>query len=190
MVEALLDELADVLALSIVPLDILEALIAVKATPLPEIEVAVIAPAPKPPDESLRTIVEAPLAVAAVVLALATVPEDRLEALILVNKEPSPLNAAEIVLAPKLPVASRSTIVLALLDVLAVVYVLPIVPLEILEALIAVKATPLPETLVNEPVVAVTVVAFTFVKAPVLGVLPPIVTLLSEPPVMVTALAF
>jgi hypothetical protein len=190
IVEAPLAVAAVVLAFAIVPEETLDALIEVSATPLPETEVAVIAPAPKPPDESLRTIVEAPLAVAAVVLALSIVPDEMLEALILVSAAPLPLKAAEIVLAPKLPVASRNTIVLALLDVLPVVRALSMVPLEILEALMDVKATPLPETLVNEPVVAVTVVALTFVKAPVFGVEPPIVTLLREPPVIATALAF
>jgi hypothetical protein len=185
IVEAPLAEAAVVLALSIVPEAMLEALIAVSATPLPEIDTAVILPAPKPPDESLRTIVEAPLAVAAVVLALATVPEDRLEALILVNAEPSPLNAAEIMFAPKLPLLSRRTIVLALLDVLADVRALSMVPLEILEALIELIAEPLPVNKVD----AVILAAFRVVKAPVLGVLAPIVTLLSEPPVIATALA-
>jgi hypothetical protein len=155
IVEAPLLEEAEVLALSIVPEAMLEALIADKATPLPEIERAVISPAPKPPDPSRRTIVAAPLAEAAEVRALAIVPLDMLEALIALIAEPSPLKAPEIIFAPKLPFASRRTIVLALLAVLPVVRALSKVPEVTLEALIAVRATPLPETLVNEPVVAV-----------------------------------
>jgi hypothetical protein len=129
IVEAPLLEEAVVLALSIVPVEILEALIAVIATPLPLNEADTVLAA-KSPLESRETIVEAPLAEAAVVRALATVPDDRLEALIAVIAVPSPLNeAALITLEPKLPEASRRTIVLALFDVLPVVRALDMVPL-------------------------------------------------------------
>jgi hypothetical protein len=82
-----------------------------------------------------------------------------LEALIAESVAPLPLNVAVIMLAPKLPFASRTTIVDALFASEAVVRALAIVPLEILDALIAVSATPLPDTLVNEPVVPLKVVA-------------------------------
>jgi hypothetical protein len=166
-----------------------EAFIAVMPEPLPDM-FAVIVLAAKLPPESRATIVDAPLAEAAVVRALATVPDDKLDALIALIAEPSPLNEAEIIFAPKLPLVSRRTKVDALLDVLPVVRALSIVPLEILEALILVRVAPLPETLVNEPVVAVTLVALTFVKVPAFGVEPPITTLLRVPPVIVTELAF
>jgi hypothetical protein len=160
IVEAPLAIAAVVLAFAIVPVAILEALIAVKATPLPDIEVAVIPPALKLPDESRETIVEAPLAEAAVVRALATVPDDRLEALIAVIAVPSPLNEeALITLEPKFPEASRRTIVLALFDVLPVVRALDIVPLVMFEALMSVRLAALPEILVNDPVVPVTTLA-------------------------------
>lgn len=132
---------AVVLALSIVPLVMFEALIAVRATPLPEIEVDVIAPALNSPDVPRRTIVEAPLAVAAVVLALAIVPVLIFDALIALIADP----LAVIMLAVKLPLASRATMVDAPLASEAVVLALAIVPEAILDALIAVKATPFPE---------------------------------------------
>jgi hypothetical protein len=84
-----------------------------------------------------------------------------LEALMADRVAPLPLNVAVMTLAPKLPSASRRTIVLALLAVLPVVRALAIVPLEIFDAFMAVKATPLPDTLVNEPVVPLNVVALT-----------------------------
>jgi hypothetical protein len=90
IVEAPLAEAAVVLAFAIVPVVIAEALIAVREEPLPDIDVAVISPALKLPDESLRTIVAAPLAEAAVVRALAMVPDEMLEALIALIPEPSP----------------------------------------------------------------------------------------------------
>ena len=152
----------------------LDALIADKATPLPEIELAVISPALKLPDESRRTIVEAPLAEAAVVLALAMVPDEMLLALIAESVAPLPLNVAVTILAPKLPSASRRTIVLALLAVLPVVRALSSVPEVTLEALIAVKATPLPDTLVNAPVVPLKVVALDVVAVMVLAVKSPL----------------
>jgi hypothetical protein len=160
IVEAPLLEEAVVLAFAIVPEVMLEALIADKATPLPEIELAVISPALKLPLESRRTIVEAPLAEDAVVRALATVPDEMLEALIAVIAVPSPLNEeAVITLEPKLPEASRKTKVLALLAVLPVVRALSKVPEVTLEALIAVKAMALPVMFVKLPLVALTVVA-------------------------------
>jgi hypothetical protein len=212
-VEAPLAEVALVLALSKVPVVIAEALIAVMAEPLPEKDAPVIAPAANSPEAPRRTIVEAPLAVAAVVLAFAIVPEAMLEALIfeppdrspitaavivaatklppesrwtiveapleldavvrafaMVPEEmlealiadsvaPLPLNVAVTIFAPKLPLASLATIVEALFASEAVVLALASVPELIFDALIAVRATPLPDTLVNEPVVPLKVVA-------------------------------
>jgi hypothetical protein len=104
-VEAPLAEAAEVLALSSVPEEILEALIPVKATPLPETfvkapvvplnvvaldVVAVITLPAKDPSASRKTIVEAPLADAAVVNALPMVPLEILEALMLVSEAPLP----------------------------------------------------------------------------------------------------
>ena len=87
------------------------------------------------------------------------VPLEILEALIAVIAVPSPLNdAAEITLEPKLPLASRKTSVLALLDVLPVVRAFEIVPLVMLEALMSVRLEALPVILVKLPVVALTVV--------------------------------
>jgi len=74
-----------------------------------------------------------------------------LEALIADKPAALPLKVAVTILAPKLPSASRATIVLALLAVFAVVLALSRVPLEMLDALIAVSAIPLPDTLVNVP---------------------------------------
>jgi hypothetical protein len=160
IIEAPLAVAAVVLAFAIVPEAMLEALIADKATPFPETEVNVPALAVKLPLESRWTMVEAPLAEAAVVLALAMVPDEMLEALIADKVAPLPLNVAVTIFAPKLPSASLRTIVFALLAVLPVVRALAIVPLVMFEALIAVRATPLPDTLVNEPVVPLKVVAF------------------------------
>jgi hypothetical protein len=106
-VEAPLAEEALVLALSRVPVVIAVALIAVRAEPLPEKDVPVIAPAANSPEAPRRTIVEAPLAVAAVVLAFAIVPEAMLEALIFEPPDRSPITAAVTVLAAKLPPESR-----------------------------------------------------------------------------------
>ena len=97
-----------------------EAFIAVMPAPLPDM-FAVIVLAEKLPPESRVTIVDAPLEAEAVVRALATVPEDKLEAFIALIAEPSPLNEAEIMFAPKLPLESRKTKVDALLAVLPVV---------------------------------------------------------------------
>jgi hypothetical protein len=157
MVEAPLAVAAVVLALAIVPEAMFEALIAVSATPLPDMEVVVMALAVKFPDASRATIVLAPLASEAVVLALAIVPLDMFEALIAEIAEPLPDKAplkvvAVIVLALKLPPASRATIVEAPLAEAAVVLALSIVPVVIAEALIAVIAEPLPEKEV--PVIA------------------------------------
>jgi hypothetical protein len=116
----------------------------------------------------------APLADAAVVLALAIVPLDMLLALIADKPAALPLNVAVTILAPKLPSASRRTRVFALLEVLPVVRALAIVPLEILLALIAEIADPLPETLVNEPVVPLKVVAFDVVAVIVLAANDPV----------------
>jgi len=99
------------------------------------------------------------LAEAAVVLALAIVPDEMFEALIADKVAPLPLNVAVIIFAPKLPLESRATIVEALFASEAVVLALAIVPELIFDALIAVSATPLPDTLVNEPVVPLKVVA-------------------------------
>ena len=109
-------------------------------------------------------MVDAPLAEAAVVRAFAMVPLEMLEALIAFMPDPSPLNKdAVITLEPKFPEASRSTSVLALFDVLPVVRAFEMVPLVMFEALISVKDAPLPEILVNDPVVAVTLVELTSV---------------------------
>jgi hypothetical protein len=72
-------------AVATVPELILEALIADNPEPS-----AVITPAENSPDAPRRTIVEAPLAVAAVVLALSIVPEVMLEALIADKATPLP----------------------------------------------------------------------------------------------------
>jgi hypothetical protein len=76
-----------VLAFAIVPADIFDAFIAVSAAPLPETSVnepvpAVTTLALNEPFESRATIVEAPLAEAAVVLSLLSVPKVIAEALI------------------------------------------------------------------------------------------------------------
>jgi predicted dinucleotide-binding enzyme len=91
IVEASLAEAAVVLALASVPEAILDALIDVRAAPLPDIEVVVIAFAVKFPEASRATIVEAPLAEAAVVRAFAIVPALILEALIEVMVKPAPV---------------------------------------------------------------------------------------------------
>jgi hypothetical protein len=147
-----------------VPDEIFEALIAVSAEPLPEIETDVIAPALNSPDVPRSTIVDAPLAVAAVVLALAMVPEAIFEALIAVRATPLPDTEVNVPVVPvitfpaKLPFASLATIVDAPLADAAVVRAFAIVPVDILEALIAVKAEPLPlwapETDTNVPTFA------------------------------------
>jgi hypothetical protein len=97
-----------------------------------------------------------------------------LEALIALIAEPSPLKAPEIIFAPKLPFVSRRTIVLALFAVLPVVLALSKVPLDMFEALMLVTVAALPEMLVNEPVVAVTLVELTSVAVIVLAVNEPV----------------
>jgi hypothetical protein len=161
IVAAPLEDEAVVRAFAIVPEEMLEALILVPPEISP-ITAAVTVLAEKLPPESRETIVDAPLELDAVVRALAMVPELMLEALIAVIAVPSPLkDAAETTLAPKLPLASRKTMVLALFDELAVVRALDMVPLVMFEALMFVAAAALPEMLVNEPVVAVTLVELT-----------------------------
>jgi hypothetical protein len=133
-----------------VPEDRFDALIAVSATPLPDIDVVVMAFAVKFPEESRATIVEAPLALSAVVLALTMVPLDIFEALIAVNAIPLPETEVKVpvvavtTLAAKLPLASLATIVEAPLAEAAVVLAFEMVPLDILLALISVKPAPLP----------------------------------------------
>jgi hypothetical protein len=161
IVEAPFASEAVVLALAMVPDEMLEALIAVRATPLPETEVKVpVVPVitfpAKEPLASRTTIVEAPLAEAAVVLALSKVPVVIAEALIAVRAEPLPEKDVPVIApAANSPEAPRRTIVLAPLLEEAVVLAFAIVPDAMLDALIAVKATPLPETEVNVPVLAV-----------------------------------
>jgi hypothetical protein len=137
----------------------LEALMAVSAEPLPEIETDVIAPALNSPDVPRSTIVEAPLAVAAVVRALAIVPEEMLEALIAVRATPLPDTEVNVPVVPvitlpaKLPFASLATIVLAPLAEAAVVRAFATVPVVTFEPLIALIAEPLAVMMfaVNEP---------------------------------------
>jgi hypothetical protein len=174
IVEAPLLEEAVVLAFAIVPEAMLEALIPVTVAALPLSDTALTKLASKLPPESRNTMVEAPLAEAAEVRALAIVPLEMFEALIADKVAPLPLNVAVTIFAPKLPSASRRTIVLALLAVLPVVRALSKVPEVTLEALIAVKATPLPETLVNAPVVPLKVVALDVVAVMVLAVKSPL----------------
>jgi hypothetical protein len=120
-------------------------------------------------------MVEAPLADAAVVRAFAMVPDEMFEALIALIPEPSPLNKdAVITLEPKFPEASRNTKVDALLAVLPVVRALSNVPELMFEALMLVTVAALPEILVNDPVVAVTLVELTSVAVIVLAVNEPV----------------
>jgi hypothetical protein len=99
--------------------------------------VAVIVAAVKFPLASRATIVEAPLAEAAVVRALAIVPVDILEALSAVIEAPEPVNVVAVMpAAAKLPEASRATIVLAPFVADAVVLALIKVPLVIFDALV------------------------------------------------------
>jgi hypothetical protein len=103
----------------------------VSVAPEPLKAVAVITPALKSPEASLETIVEAPFAEAAVVLALLIVPEEILEPFNEVKLEPSPENdVAVIAPAEKDPDASRRTMVEAPLadaaDVLSLVIDEPI----------------------------------------------------------------
>jgi hypothetical protein len=121
----------------------------VRAAPFPDIAplnvVAVIVLALKLPPASRATIVEAPLAEAAEVLALSKVPVVIAEALIAVIAEPSP-EKDEPVIAPAAnsPEAPRRTIVEAPLLEEAVVLAFAIVPEAMLEALIPVTVAALP----------------------------------------------
>jgi hypothetical protein len=160
IVLAPLAEAAVVLALDIVPVEILLALMSVRPDPLPlcapEIVTNVPTLAAKDPLESLATIVEAPLAEAAVVLALSKVPAVIAEALIAVRAEPLPEKDVPVIApAANSPEAPRRTIVEAPLAAEAVVLAFAIVPEAMLEALIAVRPTPFPETEVNVPALAV-----------------------------------
>jgi hypothetical protein len=158
IVDAPLASEAVVLALATVPVDTFDPLRAVRAEPLPDTEVKVPAFAVKLPDESRATIVLAPLAEAAVVLALSKVPEVTLEALIAVNEVPLPDMLVKVPVVPvitfpeKDPLASRATIVEAPLAEAAVVLALSKVPVVIAVALIAVRAEPFPEK--DVPVIA------------------------------------
>ena len=106
------------------------------------------------------------------------VPDEMLLALIEVMVVPAPIKFDAVMLpASKAPLASRSTIVLALLDVLPVVRALAIVPLVMFEALIAVRATPLPDTLVKLPVVPLNVVALDVVAVITLAAKEPLASL-------------
>jgi hypothetical protein len=103
------------------------------------------------------------------------VPDEMLLALIEVMVAPAPIKFAAVTLpAANAPLASRTTSVEALFASEAVVLALAIVPLVMLDALIAVSATPLPETLVNEPVVPLKVVALDVVAVIVLAVNEPV----------------
>jgi hypothetical protein len=155
MVEAPLALFAVVLALDIVPLVILEALISVIVDALPT-KVAVITLAEKLPLVSRATMVEAPLTEFAVVNALLIVPLVMLDALMLVIKDAFPeMEFAVITLALNDPLPSRKTSVSAVAEAVPVVLAFAIVPEAILDALIPVRAAPLPDTEVNVPVVPV-----------------------------------
>jgi hypothetical protein len=182
MVDAPLDEAAVVRALSIVPELTFEALMPLIAAPLPVNEAAFIAPASNSPLAPRRTIVAPTLLELAVVLALSIVPEVMLEALIAVKAIPLPETAVnepdvpEITLPAKEPSESRATIVEAPLAEAAVVLALSKVPEEMLEALMAVKAIPLPDTFVKAPVVPLKVVALDVVAFTTLAVKLPFVS--------------
>ena len=90
IVEAPLADAAVVLALSNVPVATLDAFKNVSPEPLPEIDVDVIALAVKEPEAFLATIVEAPFAEAAVVLALSNVPVATFDAFKFVKVLPLP----------------------------------------------------------------------------------------------------
>ena len=115
--------------------------VAVVAVPLKE---AVIVPAAKLPEASRATIVLAPLAEAAVVLALFKVPEETEVALSAVRAEP----LAVMTFAVKFPLASRATIVEAPLAEAAVVLSLATVPVVIAVPLSVVIEAPEPVNVV------------------------------------------
>ena len=84
----------------------------VNDAPEPLNDVAVITPALNAPEASLETIVEAPFADAAEVLALSKLPEEMFDAFKDVKAEPSPENDdAVITPAANAPEASLETIV-------------------------------------------------------------------------------
>jgi hypothetical protein len=155
-----LAEAAVVLALFIVPVEMLLALMSVRPAPLPLCAPEIVTKVPtfpaKDPLESLTTIVEAPLAEVAEVLALSKVPAVIAEALIAVIAAPLPEKDVPVIApAANSPEAPRRTIVEAPLAAEAVVLAFAIVPEAMLEALIAVRPTPFPETEVNVPALAV-----------------------------------
>jgi predicted dinucleotide-binding enzyme len=164
IVDAPFAESAVVRAFAIVPDAMFEALIAVNAIPLPEMDVVVTAFAVKFPEESLATIVDAPLADAAVVRALSIVPLDMLLAFMAVKATPLPLTEVKVPVVPvttfpaKEPLESRATIVEAPLADDAVVLAFEIVPLDILLALMSVNPAPFPlyapETVTKVPTFA------------------------------------
>jgi hypothetical protein len=109
-----------------VPLARAEAFNDVTAAPEPLNVVAVIVAPVKLPEASRATMVEAPLEDDAVVLALAKVPVEILEAFSVDTLAPLPFKVpikfvADTLAAVKLPEASRATIVLAPLEAEAVV---------------------------------------------------------------------
>jgi hypothetical protein len=109
------------------------------------VKLAVIVLAAKLPEASLATIVLAPLAEAAEVRALASVPADILEALSEVSPEPAPVTVVNVpTFAAKLPLASLAIIVEAPFAEDADVRALAKVPVSIVLALIDVtfKLTP------------------------------------------------
>jgi hypothetical protein len=102
MVEAPLEADPVVRALAMVPLEMLLALMSVKPAPLPLCAPVTVTNVPtlpaKEPLESLATMVEAPFAEAAVVLALAIVPALILDALIAVMVNPDPIKFVAVTL--------------------------------------------------------------------------------------------
>lgn len=123
------------LASGTVPEARLEAFNDVTPEPAPVIVVNVPVLAVKLPEASRATIVEAPLAEAAVVLALSKVPVVMLDALRLVIPEPAPVMVVNVpTLAEKLPFASRAMIVEAPLEAVAVVAELATLPAVVIVA--------------------------------------------------------
>jgi hypothetical protein len=156
MVDAPFAEFAVVLSLATVPVVTFEPLIADRFEPSPIKNEPVIAPAANSPDVPRRTRVDAPLAELPVVNALLIVPLVMLEALMLVAEAAFPeIEFAVITLALNDPLPSRKTSVSAVAVVVPVVLAFAIVPEAILDALIPVRAAPLPDTEVNVPVVPV-----------------------------------
>jgi hypothetical protein len=137
-------------AVATVPADKLDAFSEVSPEPAPVTVVNVPTLAVKLPEASRATIVEAPLAEAAVVLALATVPVVIDVPFKAVKAEPF----AVITFAVKLPEPSRATIVFAPFASVAVVRAFAKVPADILDALIAVILPPAPDKVINVPTLA------------------------------------